>query len=130
MVVNPIEYRYNTKEMRDIFTEEAKLQNWLDVEAALAKAHAEVGNIPIRAAEEIAKKANLSYVKLERMKQIEKEIHHDIMAMVRALDEQCEGEAGNYIHYGATSYDIVDTALALQIKKALTITEKRVIICG
>ncbi|MHA1649114.1 MAG: adenylosuccinate lyase, partial [Candidatus Helarchaeota archaeon] len=120
-------FRYNTKEMRDLFTEEAKLQNWLEVEAALAKAHAEVGNIPISAAEEIGKKANLNYVTLERVKQIEKEIHHDIMAMVRALDEQCDGDAGNYIHYGATSYDIVDTALALQLKKALNVIENRIL---
>ncbi len=127
MPIHPIEFRYNTKEMRELFTEEAKLQNWLDVEAALARAHAELGNIPKSAADEIAKKANLDFVKLERMKEIEKEIHHDIMAMVRALDEQCAGEAGNYIHYGATSYDIVDTALALQLKKALNIMQHRVI---
>ena len=127
MSVSPIDFRYNTKEMREIFTEEARLQSWLDVEVALAKAHAELGNIPIEAADEIAKKANLNYVTLERTKQIEDEIQHDIMAMVRALDEQCEGGAGNYIHYGATSYDIVDTALALQMKKALEVTEKRVV---
>lgn len=127
MPIHPIEFRYFTKEMRDLFTEEAKLQNWLDVEAALAKAHAEVGNIPIAAAQEITKKATLNHVKLDRVKQIEKDIHHDIMAMVRALDEQCEGDAGNYIHYGATSYDIVDTSLALQLKKALKVTEKRVL---
>ncbi len=127
MSVSPIDFRYNTKEMRELFTEEARLQSWLDVEVALAKAHAELGNIPIEAADEIAKKANLNYVTLERTKQIEDEIQHDIMAMVRALDEQCEGGAGNFIHYGATSYDIVDTALALQMKKALEVTEKRVI---
>lgn len=127
MPIHPIEFRYYTKEMRDLFTEEAKLQNWLDVEAALAKAHAEVGNIPIAAAEEIVKRANLSDVKLERVKEIESEIHHDIMAMVRALEEQCVGDAGNYIHYGATSYDIVDTALALQLKNALEVAEKRIL---
>ncbi len=127
MAIHPIEFRYFTKDMREIFTEHAKLQNWLDVEAALAKAHAEVGNIPKVAAEEIAKKAKIDYVKLERVKQIENEIHHDIMAMVKALDEQCEGDAGNYIHYGATSYDIVDTAIALQLKNALQVLEKSVI---
>jgi len=127
MSIHPIEFRYNTKEMRELFTEEAKLQNWLDVEAALAKAHAELGNIPMAAADEIAKKANLKSIKLDRVKEIEREIHHDIMAMVRALDEQCDGDAGNYIHYGATSYDIVDTALALQLKKALQVMENRVL---
>ena len=127
MPIHPIEFRYFTREMHDLFTEEAKLQNWLDVEAALAKAHAEVGNIPSEAAKEIAKKANLNNVKLDRVKEIEKEIHHDIMAMVRALDEQCEADSGNYIHYGATSYDIVDTAIGLQLKKALGVMQKRVV---
>ncbi|TFG05213.1 MAG: adenylosuccinate lyase [Promethearchaeota archaeon] len=127
MPIHPIEYRYYTREMRDLFTEEAKLQNWLDVEAALAKAHAELGNIPMEAAEEIVRKAKVEYVKLERVKAIESEIHHDIMAMVRALDEQCDGNAGNYIHYGATSYDIVDTALALQLKQGLEIIKKRLL---
>ncbi|HUY00953.1 MAG TPA: adenylosuccinate lyase [Candidatus Deferrimicrobium sp.] len=127
MPIHPIEYRYFNKEMRDLFTEEAKLQNWLDVEAALAKAHAEVGNITRDKAEEIARKANLKYIKLKRVDEIEKEIHHDVMAMVKALNEQCVGDAGNYIHYGATSYDIVDTALALQMKKALEIIKEKVL---
>ncbi|MHA1131319.1 MAG: adenylosuccinate lyase [Candidatus Helarchaeota archaeon] len=127
MPIHPIDFRYFTKEMRELFSEEAKLQNWLNVEAALAKAHAEVGNIPKYAADEIAKKATLEFIKLDRMKEIEQEIHHDIMAMVRALDEQCKGGAGNFIHYGATSYDIVDTALALQIKSALHVIENRVV---
>ncbi|MFX1293735.1 MAG: adenylosuccinate lyase, partial [Promethearchaeota archaeon] len=127
MSVHPIESRYYTKEMRDLFTEEAKLQSWLDVEAALAKAHAEVGNIPIDAADEITQKANFSYIKLDRVKQIEKDIHHDIMAMIQALYEQCTEDSGKYIHYGATSYDIVDTALVLQLKKAIKVIEKRVI---
>jgi adenylosuccinate lyase len=126
MPIHPIDFRYNTKEMRELFTEEARLQTWLDVEAALAKVHAELGNIPKNAADEIAKKANTNYVKVARVNEIEKEINHDIMAMVRALEEQCSGEAGKYIHYGATSYDIVDTALALQMKRALDVLQNRI----
>ena len=127
MPIHPIEFRYYTKEMRDLFTEEARLQTWLDVEAALAKAHAELGNIPESAAEEIVNKASIEYVKVERVNEIEKEINHDVMAMVSALAEQCEGIAGNFIHYGATSYDIVDTALALQMKRALEVVQNRII---
>jgi adenylosuccinate lyase len=126
MPIHPIDFRYNTKEMRELFTEEAKLQAWLDVEAALAKVHAELGNIPKTAADEIAKKANINYVKVARVDEIEKEINHDVMAMVRALEEQCSGDAGKYIHYGATSYDIVDTALALQMKRALDVLQNRI----
>ena len=123
MPVHPIEYRYFHPKMQRIFTEESKLQKWLDVEAALARAHAELGIIPQETAKEIARKAKVGIVKLERVKEIEAEIHHDIMSMVRALTEVCEGDAGNYIHLGATSYDIVDTALALQLRGALGIIE-------
>ncbi|MBN1801196.1 MAG: adenylosuccinate lyase [Candidatus Lokiarchaeota archaeon] len=116
--IHPIETRYRTK-IADIFTEEKKLANWLRVEAILARIHAKLGNIPIEAAKEIEKKATLEHVKIERFKELDREIHHDLMAMVKALTEQCDGEAGKYIHLGATSYDIEDTALALQLKEAL-----------
>jgi len=116
--IHPIETRYRTK-IAELFTEDKKLENWLKVEAVLAKAHAELGNIPKKAADEIFKKANLKFVKINRVKEIEKEIHHDLMAMVKALAEQCEGDAGNYVHLGATSYDIEDTAIAIQLRDAL-----------
>ncbi len=116
--INPIETRYRT-EIANLFTEEMKLEKWLKVEAVLAQVHAELGNIPKEAATEIKRKANLKYVKLERVKEIDKEIHHDLMAMVKSLAEQCEREAGKYVHLGATSYDIEDTATALQLKEAL-----------
>ncbi|TFF93634.1 MAG: adenylosuccinate lyase, partial [Promethearchaeota archaeon] len=120
--IHPIETRYRT-DIAEIFTENQKLENWLKVEAVLAKVHAELGNIPKDAAKEINKKANLDFVKVERVKEIDKEIHHDLMAMVKALAEQCEGDAGKYIHLGATSYDIEDTATALQLRAALNYIE-------
>ncbi|MGB9778890.1 MAG: adenylosuccinate lyase, partial [Candidatus Bathyarchaeales archaeon] len=99
-------------------------QKMLDVEAALALAHAEVGNIPKKDAEKIATMASLKHVKLSRVKEIEREIKHDVAALVRALAEAC-GPSGAYVHLGATSYDIVDTAIALQLKDALELIEKR-----
>ena len=119
--INPVETRYRT-EFADLFTEDKKVESWLKVEAVLAKAHAKLGNIPQDAAMEISKKANLKYVKLNRVKEIDNEIHHDLMAIVKALSEQCDGSAGNYVHLGATSYDIEDTATALQLREALTNT--------
>jgi adenylosuccinate lyase len=116
--IHPIETRYRT-EIAKYFTEEKKLENWLKVETALAQAHAEIGNIPQEAADEISKKANLTYVKSERVKEIDEEIHHDLMAMVKGLAEQCENNAGKYVHLGATSYDIEDTATAMQLKEVL-----------
>ncbi len=123
MPVHPIEFRYSYPEMYGVFTEEAKLQKWLDVEVALAWAHAQLGTIPEEAAEEIARKGKVGIVKLDRVKEIDREIHHDLMAMVRAFTEVCDGDAGKYIHLGATSYDTEDTALALQLRDALAIVE-------
>ena len=125
MPILPIDTgRYGTPEMLKIFEEETRVQKLLDVEAALALAHAEAGNIPKKDAEKIAAMASTKYVKVERVKVIEKEIKHDIASLVRALSEVC-GPSGAYVHLGATSYDIVDTANALQLKDALDLIEKK-----
>lgn len=125
MPILPIDTgRHGTPEMRGIFEEENRVQKMLDVEAALAWAHAEVGNIPRSCAERIEEKASLKYVKTQRIKEIEREIKHDVASMVRAFSEVC-GPSGNYVHLGATSYDIVDTANALLLKEALGLIEKR-----
>lgn len=107
--------------MRAIFEEENKLQKWLEVEAAIARAQAAVGDIPKQAAIDIAKNANVKTVKLARVKEIEKETRHDLMSMVMALTESIEGEGQKYVHYGLTSYDIEDTATALQFKEAFNV---------
>jgi len=116
--------RYGTQEMRSVFDEENRLQRMLDVEAALAWAHGEVGNIPREDAEKIVRAASVKQVKLSRVKEIEREIKHDVMALVRALAEAC-GPSGAYVHLGATSSDILDTAMALQLRDALDLIEKR-----
>lgn len=110
--------RYGTPEMKKIFEEETRVQKMLDVEAALVWAHAEVGDIPRKDAEKIASVCLLERVELRRIKEIEREIKHDVASLVRALAEAC-GSSGAYVHLGATSYDIVDTATALQLKDAL-----------
>ena len=121
MVVTPIETRYKT-EMNALFEEDAKLRSWLEVEVALAYAHAKLGNIPLEAAQEI--EAAAKKVELARVNEIEEEIHHDLMAMVRALSEKCK-KYGGYVHFGATSYDIEDTATALTLKRAIGMVGKR-----
>jgi len=118
--------RYGTAEMKKVFEEETRVQRMLDVEAALAWAHAEVGDIPRKDAEKIASKASLKYVKLDRIKEIEHEIKHDIASLVRSLSEVC-GPSGAYVHLGATSYDIVDTTNALQLKEALDLIETKLV---
>jgi len=115
MAIHPIETRYGRAEIKKIFEEENKLQRMLDVEAALAIAHSNLGNIPKKDAVAISKRTNTRYVKLSRVNEIESKINHDVMAVVKALSEKC-GKSGKYVHLGATSNDILDTALALQLK--------------
>jgi adenylosuccinate lyase len=116
--------RYGTSEMKRIFEEETRVQKMLDVEAALAWAHAEVGDIPKKDAEKIMATVLSNRVKLSRIKEIEHEIKHDVASLVRACAEAC-GPSGAFVHLGATSYDIVDTANALQLKDALALIIKR-----
>lgn len=116
--------RYGTPEMLRIFEEETRLQKMLDVEAALAWAHAEVGDIPRKDAQRIMDSATTKQVKLSRVKEIESQIKHDVMSLVRALSEVA-GASGAYVHLGATSSDINDTATALQLKEASELLEKR-----
>ncbi len=99
----------------------------LDVEAALAKAHAAVGTISKANAKLISDRADTKHVKIDRVREIEKTTNHDIMAMVKALTEQA-GAAGDYVHLGATSNDIVDTVTAMQLKDALQIIEDDLIV--
>jgi len=116
--------RYGTPEMLRVFEEETRLQKMLDVEAALAWAHAEVGDIPKEDAQRIMEAATTKRVKLSRVKEIESQIKHDVMAIVRALSEAA-GTSGRYVHFGATSQDINDTATALQLTEATELLEKR-----
>jgi adenylosuccinate lyase len=83
-----------------------------------------VGNIPRKDAEVIVAMASLKHIKLSRVKEIEREIKHDVASLVRACAEAC-GPSGAYVHLGATSYDIVDTANALQLKDALNLIERK-----
>jgi adenylosuccinate lyase len=124
--VCPLDFRYGRKEIKDVFGQTSKLQYLLDVEAALARAHAAVGNISKKVADEISKKASIKYVTVKRVNEIEKETKHDIMAVTKALSEVCTGAAGKYVHLGATSYDIVDTANALQFSDATDLLNAQV----
>lgn len=124
MPVHPVEYRYGSGEMRRIFERENWLRLMLKVEALLAEAHASVGNIPWEAAEAIACKASTDYVKLERVNEIEGKVKHEVVAVVKALAEAVGEPYGGYVHLGATSNDITDTVLAVQVKQALQIVER------
>ena len=122
MAVHPIEERYGTKEMRAIWSETNRFSAIVRAEVALAKAEAHHGMIPAAAAIEIDTKAHNA--SLERAKAIELEISHDMMAIVRAISEVC-GVSGRWVHYGATSNDILDTATGLQLGQALDLIDAK-----
>ena len=122
MAIHPIEYRYGTPEMRAVWGEENRFACIVRAEAALARAGAEYGLIPPVAADLIGK--NAGEASLSRAKEIEAEINHDMMAIVKAIAEVC-GEAGGCVHYGATSNDILDTATGLQLKESLAILDAK-----
>ena len=120
----PIDFRYGRPQMKRIFEEEARLQRLLDVEAALARAESKVGLVPREAAAEITKKATTKFVTVKRVEELERETRHDLMAVVLALTEACAGDAGKYVHLGATSNDIQDSATALQLRDAIRVIEE------
>lgn len=122
MVICPLDYRYGRDEMKAILSEENRLHMQLKVEAALALAHAKVGDFSAGDARLIASACEPTKIRLDRVKEIELETRHDIMAMVKAITEKA-GKAGKYVHLGATSNDIVDTATALQMKSAIDVIE-------
>ncbi len=112
--------RYGSAEIRRVFEEDTRFQKMLDVEAALAWARAQVGDIPREAAQEIEHNASTKIVTIPRIREVEKVVDHEVMALVEVL-AQVSGKSGAYVHLGATSADILDTALALQMKEGMDI---------
>ena len=126
MAIHPIEFRYGTPEMKRIWEQENKQQRMLDIESALAQAEGELGIIPKEFADEIKAKANTKFVTVERVSEIEAETKHDIASLSKGLSEVCEGEAGEYVHFGATSNDIVDSSNSLLLKDSIEVLEEKI----
>ena len=106
--------RYSRKEIADIWSLSNKYRIWLDIEIAACEANADEGIIPLEDLKVIKEKANFD---VDRINQIESEVHHDVIAFLTSVNEHV-GESGRYIHYGMTSSDIGDTALCIQMKQA------------
>jgi adenylosuccinate lyase len=116
----PLEFRYGRAPVRELFSRGARLARALRVEAALALAEAELGMIPADAGAAIDAAATLEHVSLDRVDDLERSLRHDVMAITRALAEAA-GPSGRWVHFGATSADITDTALALELKECAEI---------
>ena len=105
--------RYSREEIKRIWELQAKFEYYLKVELAVCDAYAKLGKIPAKNLEEIKTKASFT---LDRIDEVEREVRHDVIAFLTAVNESIGVENAKYIHMGLTSSDVIDTAFALQIK--------------
>ncbi len=111
-------FRAKDPGIRALFSEESRLKSWLDVEVALAQAQAELGVIPKDAAAEITRKADLSNIDLDAVRAGQARTEHQLVPLIWELDRVCDGDAGGYIHWGATTQNITQTGQLLVLKRA------------
>jgi 3-carboxy-cis,cis-muconate cycloisomerase len=116
--------RYGSPAMRAIWDDRAMVQRWLDVEAALAATQAELGLVPRAAAREIARRARVDLIDLAAMKRDFDTTWNPVMPLVDAMRRVVKPSAARWVHWGATSKNIIDTALALQIKDTYGVVER------
>ena len=114
---------FGTREMRDVFSDRTYLACCLETEAALARAQATIGMIPPEAAVEISRKADVGLLDIDRLRQECENVGYPILGLVKQLADACDRDAGGYVHWGATTQDIMDTAVILQLRRALVLVE-------
>ena len=113
-----LKHLWSTDELRAIFCDRNRVQKWYDFEAALALEQAALGIIPQEAAEEIAARARVEDVDIEAIGAEIRRIKHPLVPALRAVQKLCRGDLGEYIHFGPTTQDVLDTAVMLQMKEA------------
>ncbi|PAY10017.1 3-carboxy-cis,cis-muconate cycloisomerase [Bradyrhizobium sp. UFLA03-84] len=113
---------FGTREMREVFSDLRLVARYAEVEVALAKAEARCGVIPPEAAEQIAKRTDVAALDFDLLRQEADVVGYPILPLVHQMAKQC-GEAGRYVHWGATTQDIMDTAVVLQLRDGLEIIE-------
>ena len=118
--------RYGSKDIKDIFEEQKRLDFILEFEAATALAQSNVGVIPVDAAKEITRLAKSGKITLNRTKELESTTDHDMAAVVNAISEQCSPNTKPWVHFGLTSNDIIDTTTSMQLRASLLIIEPKI----
>ena len=113
---------FGTPAMREVFSDFSLISRYAEVEIALAKAEARCGVIPAQAADEIAKRTDVSTLDFDLLRQETDIVGYPILPLVHQMVKQC-GDAGRYVHWGATTQDIMDTAVILQVRAGLAIIE-------
>jgi 3-carboxy-cis,cis-muconate cycloisomerase len=118
---------FSTEAMRRVWSDENRIQRYLDIEAALAKVQARLGIIPKEAAEEIQRHCNVAEYDIALLKQQTERIGYPVLPVVQQLVKKCQDGVGEWCHWGATTQDITDTAAVLQIREALDLIEAELI---
>jgi 3-carboxy-cis,cis-muconate cycloisomerase len=113
---------FGTPRMREIFEDRALVARYVETEVALARAEARCGVIPEQAAQEIAVRCNVDGLDFELLRHETEIVGYPILPLVHQLAKQC-GDAGGYVHWGATTQDIMDTGVVLQVREALKLVE-------
>lgn len=113
-----IRHLWSTDELRAIFNDRNRVQKWYDYEAALALEQAELGIIPRAAAQEIAAHARVENVDVEEIAVEIRRVKHPLVPALRALQRLCKPGLGEYVHFGPTTQDVLDTGTVLQIRDA------------
>jgi len=113
-----IKHLWSTDELRAIFSDRNRVQKWYDYEAALALEQAELGIIPREAAQEIARHAKVQNVDIEAIAAEIRRIKHPLIPALKAVEALCRDGLGEYIHFGPTTQDVIDTGTVLQIRDA------------
>ncbi|WP_145513569.1 3-carboxy-cis,cis-muconate cycloisomerase [Yersinia massiliensis] len=114
---------FGTPEMRAIFDDHQLIRNYVTVEIALAKAQARCGVIPAQAAQEIAEKCNAETLDFDLLRHETEIVGYPILPLVHQISKQA-GESGGYVHWGATTQDIMDTAVVMQIRDAFDVIDQ------
>ncbi|ERF81108.1 adenylosuccinate lyase family protein [Bradyrhizobium viridifuturi] len=114
---------FGTPRMREIFSDYALISRYAEVEIALAKAEARCGVIPSEAADEIAERTDVAALDFDLLRQETDIVGYPILPLVHQMAKQC-GDAGRYVHWGATTQDIMDSAVILQVRDGLDIIEQ------
>ena len=118
---------FTTGAMRNVFSDENRVQKYLDFEAALARAQARLGIIPQEAADEIVAHCDLKFIDMAKLKEATEKIGYPVLPVVQQLVKACKDNLGEWSHWGATTQDITDTATVMQIREALDIVEADIV---
>src|SRR5581483_2292054 len=115
---------FTTPAMRSVWSDENRVQKYLDFEAALARAQARLKIIPQEAADEIVRHCDVKEIDMAKLKEATERIGYPVLPVVQQLVKLCRDDLGEWSHWGATTQDVTDTATVLQIREALALIEQ------